>query len=100
MLPRMPPPAADAPDPSPAGPPLWRIAPVDAHTRWLHRDARRGGLNTLLTLALLLVWCWLGVRAFRSEMAPQEAASPGCSAQSSRAEPAKAPEPKPSSLHP
>ena len=80
MLPLTPPPARTLPDPSSPRPPLLRVGHGDAHARCLRRDERLAHVNTLLTLALLLVWLWLGVHTFRLEAALQDAAAAGCSA--------------------
>jgi hypothetical protein len=81
--------------PSPLRPPLLLVGQGDAHLRCLQRDERRARLNTVLTLALLLVWLWLGVRTFQIEAALQGAAPGVCSAVSGRNEPVAPAAPQP-----
>lgn len=95
MLFHTPAPSTPLSEPASLRPPLLLVGQGDAHLRWLQREERRGRLNNVLTLALLLVWLWLGVRTFQIESLLQSAASSGCSAVASRSEPAAAAAPQP-----
>lgn len=77
-------------DPLSASPPVLWVGRGDAHQHWLRSDERRGRMDALLTLALLLVWFWLGVRIFSLETAWQDASRSGCSASGASVPPSTA----------
>lgn len=90
-------------DPLPASPAVLWVGRGDVHQRWLQSDERRGRVDALLTLALLLVWVWLGVRIFLLETAWQDASHSGCSASDASVSPSTTsvlPPPQPDLLFP